>query len=536
MDDQNKRPDGTQDAYDLLSRNFSSFGTPVQGQQEDDVKNSGEIYFSANSDTASNRSAGTANRRSDIVLPEEDLYEKIMNSRPSASSARSASATGRNANYGSSGRTASQAGRASSQQGRTASQMGRTAPQAGRNASQTSRTVPQAGRLSSAAGKKNAAAKTSAAVASGSAKKNQGKKKKRKQSNVMLTVGIVVFVIIAAMLIRIPIMGCINDILAINADTTQIRVVITDNMDVDDVINILGKKKLINSTGFCKLAARFLSYDKKSDNTLREYHAGEYNLSSSMGLEGMLNEILAAGSTDSTVKLTFPEGYTVSQIAAKLSSNGVCSTAEFYAAMNDRELLKEYDFLSDITDASLRYKLLEGYMYPDTYEFYIDETPKSVVKRFLDNFQSKWDDMFAEKAKKSNYSIDEILTVASILEREAENSEQMPAIASVIYNRLGSSSFPYINCDSTAKYINAYEEELTAKGTYANYLKVYDTYQKTGLPVGPICNPGKQAINAALSPDSTTYYYFLHDKDGKLYLASTQSEHDRNKQTAGIEN
>ena len=111
----------------------------------------------------------------------------------------------------------------------------------------------------------------------------------------------------------------------------------------------------------------------------------------------------------------------------------------------------------------------------------------------------------------------------------------MPAIASVIYNRLGSSSFPYINCDSTGKYIAAYEEELTAKGTYTDYLKAYDTYQKTGLPVGPICNPGKQAINAALAPDSTNYYYFLHDKDGKLYLASTQSEHDRNKQAAGIE-
>lgn len=503
MNDQNKRPDGEQDAYDLLSRNFSSFGAPTQETPEDDVKNSGEIYFSANGDTNGHRPTGASNRRSDIVLPEEDVYDKIMNSHSSRSgTARPFESSHNGASRVSSGRTAQQSGRTSSSVGK----------------------------------KQNAVKNTVAASSSaGGAKNGSKKKKKRKQSNVALTVGVVVFVIIAAMLIRIPIMGCINDILAINADTTQIRVVITDNMDVNDVINLLGKKKLINSTGFCKLAARFLKYDKKSDKTLREYHPGEYNLSSSMGLEGMLNEILAAGSTDSTVKLTFPEGYTVSQIAAKLSSNGVCATAEFYAALNDRELLKDYDFLAEITDKNLRYKLLEGYMYPDTYEFYIDETPKSVVKRFLDNFQSKWDDMFAEKAKKSNYSIDEILTVASIIEREAKNAEQMPAIASVIYNRLGSSSFPYINCDSTGKYIAAYEEELTAKGTYTDYLKAYDTYQKTGLPVGPICNPGKQAINAALAPDSTNYYYFLHDKDGKLYLASTQSEHDRNKQAAGIE-
>ncbi len=510
MDDQNKRPEDGRDAYDLLSRNFNLFNSSSHETAEDDVKNSGEIYFSANSDTRENRPSGVSNRRGNAAMPEDDLYTRIINSHQADRSAA---------------RPGSQSA-ASSQNSTVRSSS------AGGYASNTGRNTAGAYKNSGAAG--GNAART-AAAGNVKKKKKASKKKKRRQSNVALTCGVIMFVIIAAMLVRIPIMGCINDILAINADTTQIRVVITDNMDVDDVINLLGKKKLINSTGFCKLAARFLNYDKKSDNTLREYHAGEYNLSSSMGLEGMLNEILAAGSTDSTVKLTFPEGYTVSQIVAKLSSNGVCSTAEFYAAMNDSELLKEYDCLADITDADLRYKLLEGYMYPDTYEFYIDETPKSVVKRFLDNFQSKWDDMFAEKAKKSSYSIDEILTVASIIEREASNSEQMAAIASVIYNRLSSSSFPCINCDSTAKYIQTYEEELTAKGTYTNFLKSYDTYQKTGLPVGPICNPGKQAINAALSPDSTSYYYFLHDSEGKLYLASTQSEHERNKQTAGIE-
>lgn len=504
MEEQKKRSGGTEDAYDLLSRNFGSFGPSSQEPQEDDVKNSGEIYFSANGDAQPTRRSSSWNGG---ALPEEDVYEKIMNSTRSSRPVQSRPSG--NAQSGSAGTR------------------------------RTSRPASAAEKKTvGASGAKKSSAKVSSAkpsVAKTAGKSGGKKSRKRKQSNIILTVGIVVFVIIAAMLIRIPIMGCINDILAINSDTTQIRVVITDNMDVDDVINMLGKKKLINSTGFCKIAARFLKYDKKNDKTLREYPAGEYNLSSSMGLEGMLNEILAAGSADSTVKLTFPEGYTVSQIAAKLSSNGVCSTAEFYVALNDEELLKNYDFLTDIKDKNLRYKLLEGYLYPDTYEFYIDETPRSVVKRFLDNFQSKWDDIFAEKAKKSNYSIDEILTVASIIEREAKNAEQMPAIASVIYNRLGSSSFPYINCDSTGKYISAYEEELTAKGTYTTYLKAYDTYQKTGLPVGPICNPGKQAILAALSPDSTNYYYFLHDKDGKLYLASTQSEHDRNKKTAGIE-
>lgn len=473
MDEQNKNTGGTEDAFDLLSKRFDSFGHTTPEMPEDDVKNSGEIYFSANSDN--------------------------INRTPQVREQRYGGASSRPAN-------ASRSLGAGAQRASTSARQGAASAKTG-----TARTAGTTG------------------------KKSTKKKKKKSRSNVAVAIGVVAVVVLLAVIVRIPIMWCVNDILAINADSTHIRVVITDNMDVDDVINLLGKKKLVNSTGFCKIAAKFLKYDKKSDKTKRVYPAGEYDLSSSMGLEGMLNEILSAGSEDSTVTLTFPEGYTVSQIAAKLSSNGVCSTAEFYAALSDQELLKGYDFLADITDKNLRYKLLEGYLYPDTYEFYIDETPRSVVKRFLDNFESKWNDMFAEKAKKSNYSIDEILTVASILEREAKNAEQMPVIASVIYNRLGSSSFPYINCDSTGKYIAAYQEELAAKGVYANYVKSYDTYQKTGLPVGPICNPGKQAINAAISPDSTSYYYFLHDKDGKLYLASTQSEHDRNKAAAGIE-
>ena len=126
--------------------------------------------------------------------------------------------------------------------------------------------------------------------------------------------------------------------------------------------------------------------------------------------------------------------------------------------------------------------------------------------------------------------MDEIITVASIIEKEAFDAEQMRVIASVIYNRLNSSSFPFINCDSTAQYIEKFKDKLTAEGTYNDLLKVYDTYQKTGLPVGAICCPGADAIYSALHPESTDYYYFLHDKDGNIYLASTASEHENNLQ------
>ena len=119
MNDQNKRPDGAQDAYDLLSRNFSSFGAPTQETPEDDVKNSGEIYFSANGDTNGHRPTGASNRRSDIVLPEEDVYDKIMNSHSSRSgTARPFGSSHNGASRVSSGRTAQQSGRTSSSVGK----------------------------------------------------------------------------------------------------------------------------------------------------------------------------------------------------------------------------------------------------------------------------------------------------------------------------------------------------------------------------------------------------------------------------------
>ncbi len=494
MDDR-KNYSNDSDAYELLKRQFKSFSSSQkQDRPEDDVKNSGEIYFSANSDTSrSSRSQQT----------------KMINTNRSSYGDRQTPSS----SYSSYNRTGTTQSRPSSaSQG--ASNVGRSYSERASRASS-----------SSTSGSQRTTAK----------KRTSTKSKKQQQTNnIILTVCVVIFVMAAAILIRIPVMHCIEDILAINADSTQIRVVVTEGMTVNDIIETLGDKNLIHNTGFCKLAAKFLDYDKKSDGTDRKYPAGEYNLSSSMGLEGMLNTILSAGSTDSTVKITFPEGYTVSQIAAKLSENGVCDTTDFYAALNDTALLEQYDFLSDLTDINLRYRVLEGYLYPDTYEFYIGENAGSVVKRFLDNFEDKWDDLFEDSAAKSKYTIDQIITVASIIEREAKNAEQMPLVSSVIYNRLESSSFPFINCDSTAKYISAYEEELTATGSYSNYLKAYDTNQRNGLPAGPICNPGKSAIAAAISPDSTDYYYFLHDSEGKLYLASTLSEHERNKNTAGI--
>lgn len=463
-----------EDTYDVLHKNFSLFGEDNPSlTEESDVKNSGEIYFSANP------SQGTSH-----PSQEYDFDRYTPSERKSSS--------------------ASEAGRTNGASSYSAARNNTSKANAARTASNKS-SVPA--KSKSASGKKAA------------------NNKKTTSISLLLAAVIVVFVLIASVVIRIPVMGCVSDILAIDRDSTEIRVILDNGTKTKDVIDILGRKKLIYSTGFCKAVSGFLGYD--SDEI---FPAGTYYLSPDMGLEGMLKTILSAGATEETVKVTLPEGFTVDQIIQKLSQCGVASENALYAALNDDSLFEEYEFFDGLTDKEARYHALEGYLYPDTYEFYVDENPISVFKRFLDNFNDKWTESFASVYEGSAYSIDDIITVASILEKEAKDAEQMPLIASILYNRLASSSFPWINCDSTGGYIDAQKEKLEAQGTYVYYKQSYDTYQQTGLPIGPICNPGFDAISAALSPDSTDYYYFLHDKDGKIYTASTEAEHIANQQ------
>ena len=359
-------------------------------------------------------------------------------------------------------------------------------------------------------------------------KKKRAMRRKSHLQSLLLVVAVLAFVFVASYLIKIPIMGCVNDLLAIDRDSNEIRVVVQDGMHVDDVIDLLADKGLLYSADFCKLAAKLLDYSNED-----VYLEGTYQLSPDMGLEGMLKEIMASGLKQNTVMLTFPEGYTVDQIVAKLSENNVASATALYQVINGPEIREKYEFLQTIVDPGDRYCVLEGYLYPDTYEFYIGEEPASVIEKFLNNFQKRWTSEFDDLASELGMTTDEIVTMASILEKEAFDAQQMPLISSILYNRVRSSSFPFINCDSTTKYLEAIQPNVPTEEQFQLLKAGYDTYEKTGLPVGAICNPGADAIKAALHPDSTDYYYFLHDSDGKIYVARTAEEHEANQYYVG---
>lgn len=315
----------------------------------------------------------------------------------------------------------------------------------------------------------------------------------------------------------------LNDILAINTSDVVIKVEVPEDPTYDLILDILHDNDLIKQKYICDIFAKFRHFDEE-DN---KYLSGVYYLDRTMGVEGMLNKCMAAPESAETVTLGFPEGWTITQIFEKLDKYDVCKTDRLYSALNDVDY--EFDFVRSLTPAEERYQLLEGYIFPDTYDFYVDADPNYVIRKFLSNFNDRWTDKYQQRADKLGYTMDEIICIASIIQKEAADSSQMKAVSSVIHNRLKNSvKFPTLGCDSTAIYVSNYVKPVVGgtKGDY--YLSQYDTAATKGLPPGPICNPGIDAIEAALYPSDTDYYYFLHDNSGKIYMAKTQKEHESN--------
>ncbi len=361
------------------------------------------------------------------------------------------------------------------------------------------------------------------------AKKRKFRKQRWAHAALSLLVSAMLLVIIflTSSALKIPLLGFINDIIAIDRSDTPVAVYITEDMDVEQILVTLEEHDLIYSAKFCNLLMGFFGYDDES-----EFVVGEHILSAKMGVEGMLNTMLFETDSYATVKITFPEGYTIDQIAEKLYSEKVISAKNvLYNAIATYEFPAEFDFLNSITDASARYRLLEGYLYPDTYEFYLGENVNSVINRFLTNFSSKWIDEYQDAADELGYTVDQVITLASILQKEANDANQMYTIASILYNRLDSESLRILQCDSTQDYIAKVDAGLLSQTELNDLLALYDTYQCDGLPIGPICNPGSDAIYAALHPDDTDLYYFCHDPDGNIYTARTLDEHSINVQT-----
>ncbi len=219
----------------------------------------------------------------------------------------------------------------------------------------------------------------------------------------------------------------------------------------------------------------------------------------------------------STVKITIPEGYSVAQVFDLLVKKGVCTSTEgLYDAMENYDYTVNYPLIKELQENPNRCFRLEGYLYPDTYEFKLLSKPEDTIGKFLRNSKVKITDADKQRAAELGYSMNEILTIASMIEKEAGNKTHMTDISAVIHNRLKIKKKLELDC--ATYYVERYiKPNIT--GDINRYNSFYNTYKCPALPAGPICNPGRAAINAALNPSSADYLYFYSDSNGEYHFS-----------------
>lgn len=359
---------------------------------------------------------------------------------------------------------------------------------------------------------------------------SQNKKKKKISSNSVTAVFLAVVVAFTSALSALAI-TCINDVLAIGRSDEVVKITIPNGATTESIIDILAEEGLVKQKFFCNLYYDLIDFVKNFNKTEKPkdpvYLSGVYYVEKNLGLEGYLTEFREIQKTADTITLVFPEGWSVYQMFDKIAEFGVCSKEQLIASLNEASF--DYGFISEIPDDTDRTFKLEGYLYPDTYEFYEESDANSIIRKFLDASEDKWTEEYEQQRIALGLTRDEVIIIASIIQREAAGPSQMSAISSVIHNRLNNSvSWPLLGCDSTANYITKYVTPNVSSAQSISYEQSYNTYYSQGLPPGPICNPGDAAIRAALFPSDTDYYYFRHDKYGEIYMAKTQAEHDRN--------
>ena len=326
---------------------------------------------------------------------------------------------------------------------------------------------------------------------------------------------------------------CAKDVLALGKTPKELVFVIDET---DDISTVAQRLKQLDMIEYPMLFELFANITNKGDNlqigtiTFQGDIVYDYN--------ALCNAMTHKSTAKATVEVVIPEGYSCAQIFALLEEKGVCTVRELEAYAANGEL-DDYWFLEEV-ERGHKY-CLEGFLFPDTYEFYVGDSAERVLEKFLDDFDYRFNDRMQEKFTNLNknlklkLSVREVIIMASIIEKEKANHLEGYTVSSVFYNRLThAASYPYLNSDATLLYDVEYytgpgiTNEQRAKSPY-------NTYTRKGLPIGPIANPGMGSIDAALSPEDTDYYYFIFDKKAGQHLFSkTLAEHQKKAKELGL--
>lgn len=309
----------------------------------------------------------------------------------------------------------------------------------------------------------------------------------------------------------------------VSNDKKEVSIVIENGSTISDIATLLKKEGLIKNENFFKLYVKL----KKVSNV----YAAKYYFSPSMNLDEIINTLNEGGYNENEISITFKEGINMRGIAKLIKENTSNSEDDVYKKLKDEKYLnsaiEKYWFLTDDIKNSKIYYSLEGYLFPDTYRFNSkDVTVEEIFNKMLDQMEKELN-KYKKRIENSKYSVHELITLASITQSEGYNEDDFKNIASVFYNRLktgmalGScvTSYYGVKKDMT--------DELLQKDIDAS--NPYNTRgnNPVSFPVGPISMPGAKALDVTLDPIETSYYFFVSDKNNKLYFTKTLNEHER---------
>ncbi len=300
------------------------------------------------------------------------------------------------------------------------------------------------------------------------------------------------------------------------SDTSEILVTVPRGASTTSIANILYENNLIQNVNAFKAKAKTMEMDGKME-------AGDYKLSKSMDVESIIHKLADGDVYIETVKVTIPEGYEVRQIVDKLSEDGIVDADTFRDVLENESF--DYPFLEGVD----RSYLLEGYLFPDTYVFKKGVSEKEIVTRMLDRFNEIFKPEYYDRASEMGMTVNQVVTLASVIERETKLESELPIVSSVFHNRLNI-GMKLQSC-ATVQYILKERKERLSYDDIA-IESPFNTYINAGMPPAPIASPGEKAIIAALYPDDTDYLYFVttNNGDGSHYFNETLEGHNRDKE------
>lgn len=340
---------------------------------------------------------------------------------------------------------------------------------------------------------------------------NQGKKKKGRHSagkSIIKTIIWILCIIIVSVGLAFGVIYAGADYMGIGFGRgSDVTIEIEQGMSTEQIAEELKEAGAVKIPLLFRVYAKFKHYDS-------QFKYGVYSFNTEAGYEAISQMLIEEGALAQSVKVTIPEMSSIDDIAEILEENGVCTKSDFINEVQNGEF--GYDFIDDIPVDNVYYRL-EGYLFPETYDFYnfdSEECAHLAVEKMLKTLDDKLTDGMMQKISESGYTLHEIMTMASIVELEAGGSpDEMANVAAVFYNRLESDDFTTLGSSPTRKY------------PYGG--GKYNTYESPGLPPGPLCSPSLKSIEASIEPtEDFDYYYFVTDASMKFYYNKTLAEHN----------